>query len=419
MPTPGADEAQLKGILTPRLSSEPLVAPPEPTLESNADDAVCYHEGSDLFAEDAEQEMAVLPEVSVSLTQDVRIEDLKVGMPDNVPREVGIREQERLRRIIWKKKHLMIGKGNALPPAAVGVVCDIDVGDAKPVAQRCRKVPKPFREKVYELLKGLLGARIINPSTSPWASPIVVIIKKNGVDIRLCIDYRVVNGFTRLMIYPMPLVDELLENLEFILWFCSLDMASGFWVVSMTDRARLISAFITPFGLFEWPFGLRNAPQIYQRLIDNALYGFLKLTKKDPCLDVFKHVVPENEERESVLGRRSYIDDILVGATSWDDLCIKVENLLTACDQCNLSISVEKSSWGMSKVDYLGHSVSSRGLEAKPKNLDALSSLEFPRTLKALQSFLGSLNYYHRFIADFAVYASMLYSLSEEDFERR
>ncbi|KAE9300409.1 hypothetical protein PF008_g23010 [Phytophthora fragariae] len=220
----------------------------------------------------------------------------------------------------------------------------------------------------------------------------------------------------------MPLVDELLENLEFILWFCSLDMASGFWVVPMTDRARLISAFITPFGLFEWlrmPFGLRNAPQIYQRLIDNALYGFLKLTKKDPRLDVFKHVVPENEERESVLGRRSYIDDILVGATSWDDLCIKVENLLTACDQWNLSISVEKSSWGMSKVDYLGHSVSSRGLEAKPKNLDALSSLEFPRTLKAFQSFLGSLNYYHRFIADSAVYASVLYSLSEEDFKRR
>ncbi|KAE8984399.1 hypothetical protein PR003_g23766 [Phytophthora rubi] len=147
----------------------------------------------------------------------------------------------------------------------------------------------------------------------------------------------------------MPLVDELLENLEFILWFCSLDMASGFWVVPMTDRARLISAFITPFGLFEWlrmPFGLRNAPQIYQRLIDNALYGFLKLTKKDPRLDVFKHVVPECEERKSVLGRRLYIDDILVGASSWDDLCIKVENLLTACDQWNLSISVEKSSWG-------------------------------------------------------------------------
>ncbi|KAE8882198.1 hypothetical protein PF003_g33739 [Phytophthora fragariae] len=104
MPTPGADEAPLKDILTPRLSSEPLVAPPELTLESNADDAICYHEGSDLFAEDVEQEMAVLPVVSVSLTQEVRIEDLKVGMPDNVPREVGIREQERLRRIIWKKK---------------------------------------------------------------------------------------------------------------------------------------------------------------------------------------------------------------------------------------------------------------------------------------------------------------------------
>ncbi|KAE9336912.1 hypothetical protein PF008_g12791 [Phytophthora fragariae] len=89
-------------------------------------------------------------------------------------------------------------------------------------------------------------------STSPWASPIVVIIKKNGVDIRLCIDYRLVNSLTRLKIYPMPPINDLLEDLDKVLWYCSLDMASGFWVVTMTDRARAISAFITPFGLFEW-----------------------------------------------------------------------------------------------------------------------------------------------------------------------
>ncbi|POM60841.1 hypothetical protein PHPALM_30247, partial [Phytophthora palmivora] len=92
-------------------------------------------------------------------------------------------EIERLVQIIWKRKHLLIGKGNALPPAAKGVVCDIDVGNAKPVAQRCRKVAIPFREKLYQLIKGLLSARMIRYSTSPWASPIVVIIKKNGIDI--------------------------------------------------------------------------------------------------------------------------------------------------------------------------------------------------------------------------------------------
>ncbi|GMF28755.1 unnamed protein product [Phytophthora lilii] len=83
----------------------------------------------------------------------------------------------------------------------------------------------------------------------------------------------------------------------------------------------------------------------------------------------------------------------------------------------HLSISVEKSEWGMSRLDYLGHKVTERSLQAKSKNLDALTTLEFPRTLKGLQSFLGSLNYYHRFIADFTVYATSSYALTERDFE--
>ncbi|POM58656.1 Reverse transcriptase, partial [Phytophthora palmivora] len=215
----------------------------DPTME----DEVCIKEGGSLFAEDVEDQMAVLPEVTAT-TEEVKIEDLQIGDTQINTQE----EIERLVQIIWKRKHLLIGKGNALPPAAKGVVCDIDVGNAKPVAQRCRKVAIQFREKLYQLIQGLLSARMIRPSTSPWASPIVVIIKKNGIDIRLCIDYRLVNSLTRLMVYPMPLINDLLDDLDKVLWYCSLDMASGFWVVPMTDRARSISAFITPFGLFEW-----------------------------------------------------------------------------------------------------------------------------------------------------------------------
>ena len=76
--------------------------------------------------------------------------------------------------------------------------------------------------------------------------PIVIIVKKKGMNIQLVHDYRLVNNLTQIMVYPMPLINELLEDLDGALWYCSLDMASGFWVVSMTERAKRISAFVTP-----------------------------------------------------------------------------------------------------------------------------------------------------------------------------
>ena len=126
--------------------------------------------------------------------------------------------------------------------------------------------------------------------------------------------------------YPMSLISELLQDMDKAMWYCSLDMASRFWVVEMTEREKLISAFITPSGLFKWlrtTFGLKNAPQIYQRLIDNALHGDLKIgvgkdataTDSRMLTDVFTDGEPETDQTPSLLGRRSYIDDILNPAT--------------------------------------------------------------------------------------------------------
>ncbi|KAE8971202.1 hypothetical protein PR002_g26901 [Phytophthora rubi] len=103
------------------------------------DEQVCYHEGGDLRAEEVEMEMAVLPEVTQS-TEDVTLEDIQVGDPTvNTDEDI-----DRLRRLIWRRRHLLIGKRNALPPAARGIVCDIDAGGAKPIAQRVRKVAPSF-----------------------------------------------------------------------------------------------------------------------------------------------------------------------------------------------------------------------------------------------------------------------------------
>ncbi|OWZ08365.1 reverse transcriptase [Phytophthora megakarya] len=372
----------------------------------------------DLSAVVLEGNLAVLPEIPISTTAKVGIEVLQVGDSGSAtPKEI-----EKLRQIIWKKQHLLIGKGNELTPAARGVVCDIDVGNAKPNALRSRKVATRFREKVTGLIKGLLAAAIMRPSTSPWASPIVIVCKRSGVDIMLCIDYKLVSSLTRLMVYPMPLISDLLEDLDKALWYCSLDMASGFWVVPMTDRAREISAFITPFGLFKWsrmPFGLKNVPQIYQRLVDNALYEFLKISRSGDAgatTDVFQTGIADDPDRGSVLGRRPYIDDIMITVESWDQMCQRVEGLLEACDKWNLSISVAKIFWGMDKVGYLGHRVSIEGLEANPKDLKSLTDLPLPWSRRSMQSFLGSLNYYSRFIEVYAIYVLVLYELRDVEF---
>ena len=154
------------------------------------------------------------------------------------------------------------------------------------------------------------------------------------------------------MIYPMPLISELLQDMDKAMWYCSLDMASGFWVVEMTEWAR-ISTFIAPSGLYEWlrmPFGLKNAPQIYQRLIDNALYGYLKAhahssingNGSDQPIDVFTDGEPEISIAPSVSGRMPYIDNILIPAESWQSLYEKVDLFLQIYNKWNLSISLPK-----------------------------------------------------------------------------
>ncbi|POM66127.1 Reverse transcriptase [Phytophthora palmivora] len=140
---------------------------------------------------------------------------------------VKIRSGMPLKEILKRHRSIFLGDGNAAPAPARGMVCDLDVGDAKPVAQRPRPVVPQVAIKVYELLKKLLETKLIEHSESPWASPIVIVLKKNGVDIRMCIDYRVVNSFIRLSNYPLPLIDDLLTGLESAMWFMSLDMASG------------------------------------------------------------------------------------------------------------------------------------------------------------------------------------------------
>ncbi|KAE9311866.1 hypothetical protein PR003_g19909 [Phytophthora rubi] len=236
--------------------------------------AIYLQEGSELLSQ-LRDELAMLPELK-DLSPECDISKADVGDPDRTTAA----EEKKLRSILTYHRKIFLGDGNAAPAPARGVVCDLDVGDAKPVAQRPRSIAPHIMLKVYELLKKLLETELIEFSVSAWPSPIVIVLKKNGVDIRMCIDYRVVNGFIQLSTYPLPLIDDLLIGFESAMWFMSLDMASGFWAIRMTERAKLISAFVCPFEHFQWvrmTFGLKNAPLVYQAVINNCLWGFVRL----------------------------------------------------------------------------------------------------------------------------------------------
>ncbi|POM73052.1 Hypothetical protein PHPALM_10138, partial [Phytophthora palmivora] len=215
----------------------------EPVAESDRRFTHFERKGETLHLEDYAHELAFLPDLSEEVPTELDYNGTNVKCSAHTPEQA-----TRLTELLKRNEKRMIFSGNALPPPAYGVVCDIDVGDHPPIKQRARRVALKYLKPLYELLKGLLRAKLVSFSKSPWASPIV----NRSQEERLCIDYKKVNAITMIMEYAIPLVDDLLSELEKYLWFCSLDASSGFWAVMMTSRARRISAFMCALGHFEW-----------------------------------------------------------------------------------------------------------------------------------------------------------------------
>ncbi|GMF57299.1 unnamed protein product [Phytophthora fragariaefolia] len=189
---------------------------------SATDPAVFECSANEIDLEDYAHELAFLPDLTDSASTVLDYGGSNVVCSAHTPSQ-----REKLVKALKAQEGIMIASGNALPPPAYGAICDIDVQGHKPIKQRARRVPLKHLKKLYELLKGLLKAGLIAFSNSPWASPMVIVLKKNGVDTRLCIDYKMVNATTVFMEYDMPLVDDRLTELESYLWFCSQPAGSG------------------------------------------------------------------------------------------------------------------------------------------------------------------------------------------------
>ena len=267
----------------------------------------------------------------------------------------------------------------------------IDTGDNAPIKQPPRRLPIAKRDEVEKEVTKMLEQGIIEESDSPWASPVVLVTKKDG-STRFCVDYRKLNEITRKDAYPLPRIDDSLDSLSGASWFCTLDFASGFHQVTNDEKDCQKTAFVTRKGLYQFkvmPFGLTNAPATFERLMELVLRGL----QWEKCL--------------------VYIDDVIVFGKGFDETLDNLREVLNRFKGENLKLKPKKCHLFRKSVTFLGHLVTADGIMCDPEKVEAVRDWPRPSNVNEVRSFLGLASYYHRFIPQFITVAPPLTNLTK------
>lgn len=276
-----------------------------------------------------------------------------------------------------------------------GITHRIDTGDASPIKQRMRRTPLGFAAEEDRYLNSMIEHGVIRPSFSAWASPPVLVRKRDG-SVRYCVDFRRLNDITKKDVFPLPLIEECVDALAGSKYFSTLDMASGYWQIRVEEEDKPKTAFVTKRGLFEhnrMAFGLCNAPATFQRAMNQVLEGLTWRT---------------------VL---AYIDDIVVLGDSFDSHLANLRQVFQRFRDYNLKLKPRKCHLFQLQVNFLGRVISSEGIQVDPAKVERIIEWPTPSSAKEVASFLGLVNYHRDHIASYAHLAAPLYQLMKQDAE--
>ena len=268
---------------------------------------------------------------------------------------------------------------------------DVDVGDSRPIKQHpYRMSPEKCRLAEKEI-EYMLEHGFIQPSSSNWSSPCVLVPKPDG-GIRFCTDYRKVNAISITDAFPIPRVDDYIDRSGKSKFLTKIDLLKGYWCVPLTERARTISAFATGSGLYEYnvlPFGMKNAPATFQRMMQNVI--------------------------RDLPNTYAYIDDIVTGNDDWDEHLESVGKLFQKLSEATLNVNLAKSEFACGTITYLGYVVGQGKVAPVEAKIQAINSFPVPTGKKAVRRLLGMAGYYRKFCKNFAAITLPLTNLLHKE----
>ena len=322
-------------------------------------------------------------ERDIALKERLRIGDATTG-----------KQKEELIQVLAQLSNAFALSDDELGETSV-VEHSIDTKGAPPVSTSPRRIPYSLRTELEKELENLQRIGCIEKSNSAYASALVLVRKKGG-GLRVCVDYRALNKDTEPDKYPIPRIDELIDQVGKCKAkvFSALDLMKGYHQVKVKEEDKYKTAFVCHHGLYQYrrmPFGLTNAPATFQRLIDTIL------SKKEWPF-VF-----------------TYLDDILIASSSVEEHKEHVSKVLQKLAETGLRLTPEKCCFAKTEIEYLGYTLTPNGVKPNDTKVRAITEFPTPNDVSAVKRFLGMLNFYRKHIKDFASMAMPLTALTRKD----